>query len=63
MGDDRPIWFLAPGGIPVSASSRRVPEDVKWFAKEGDGEWRPIGELSEKSDGPAAKAAKGARAS
>lgn len=39
---DRPTWFLAPGGRPVPASSRRVPEGCRYRCREGDVAWTPI---------------------
>jgi hypothetical protein len=40
--DLRPLWVLAPGGIPLPASSKRLPANIRWQAREGDREWTEI---------------------
>lgn len=46
------LWFLARGGKPFRASTRKQDENPTWYAYDGDGskglEWRPIADLHRK---------------
>lgn len=39
--DQRPIWFLKRGGIPVRGTGK-PPKDADWWCREGDPAWTPI---------------------
>lgn len=43
----RPLWYWKPGGIPISATSKKVPVGVTAFCYEHDTEWTPIGQPGE----------------
>lgn len=54
---ERPLWVLPKNNIPrlVAVRTRgRAPvvlDDVRYFAREGDRRWRPIGELASEKGG------------
>lgn len=47
----RPMWLWKPGGIPVLATSKKVPVGVTAFCYEHDTEWTPI-DQQRPSNGP-----------
>ena len=47
----RPMWCLGANGMPVAASSRKIPNGVKAFCYEGDTEWTPVENKHHLSEG------------
>lgn len=54
---ERPLWVLTKTNMPRLVAVRtggRAPivlDDVRYFAREGDRRWRPIGELQTERGG------------
>ena len=44
----RPLWFLAPGGMPIQASDR-TPKGITHQCHECDREWTPVGESARRA--------------
>lgn len=46
-----PMWYLGPGGMPVEASSKKIPSGITAFCYVHDTEWTPIESKHHLSEG------------